>query len=142
MWPFKSFDFTRTRWRLVNKRAVYTQFDIYVSITITESIYVPNGIIRPVDSVSALAWVIRYIHDWNLQFLNDIIIIKTTVPSTWGIGDLSRWGVSIYIHIYMKISLTHIYTTALFPDLARTCTQTSIFVYIEGFREYNLFMLM
>ena len=30
---------------------------------------VPEGIIRPVVSVSALTWFIRYIYYWNLQFL-------------------------------------------------------------------------
>jgi hypothetical protein len=35
---FQSFNFACTRWRLVNKRIVYTKFDIYVFITITGSI--------------------------------------------------------------------------------------------------------
>jgi len=30
---------------------------------------VPEDIIRPVLSVSALTWFIRYIYAWNLQFL-------------------------------------------------------------------------
>jgi hypothetical protein len=40
---------------------------------------VPEGIIRPVVSVSALTWFIRYIYYWNLQFLNNVIIDKTKV---------------------------------------------------------------
>jgi hypothetical protein len=39
----------------------------------------PEGIIRPVVSVSALTWVIRYIYYWNLQFLNNVIINKTKI---------------------------------------------------------------
>jgi hypothetical protein len=34
---FQSFDFARTWWSLVNKRVLYTEFDIYVFITITGS---------------------------------------------------------------------------------------------------------
>jgi len=35
---------------------------------------VPENIIRPVVSASKLTWSIRYIHYWNLQFLNNVII--------------------------------------------------------------------
>ena len=35
---------------------------------------VPEGIIRPVISVLALAWFIRYICYWYLLFLNIVII--------------------------------------------------------------------
>jgi hypothetical protein len=40
---------------------------------------VPEGIIGPVVSASALAWFIRYIFYRNLQFLNHVIIIKIKV---------------------------------------------------------------
>jgi hypothetical protein len=40
---------------------------------------VPEGIIHPVITVSALTWFIRYIYYWNLQLLNNVIIIKTKV---------------------------------------------------------------
>jgi len=40
---------------------------------------VPEDIIRPVDSVSALTWFIRYIYHCNLLFVNDPIITKTKV---------------------------------------------------------------
>jgi hypothetical protein len=40
---------------------------------------VPEGIIRPVVSASALTWFIRYIYYWNLQFLKNVIIHKTKV---------------------------------------------------------------
>jgi hypothetical protein len=36
-------------------------------------------IIRPLISASSLAWFIRSIHYWNLQFLNNIIMNKTKV---------------------------------------------------------------
>jgi len=39
----------------------------------------PLGIIRPVVSVSARTWFIRYIYSRNVQFLNNVIIIKTKV---------------------------------------------------------------
>ena len=37
------------------------------------------GNTRPVVSASALTWFIRYMYDWNLQFLNNVIINKTKV---------------------------------------------------------------
>jgi hypothetical protein len=40
---------------------------------------VPEGIIRPVVSASALSWFNRYMCYWNLQFLNNESIIKTKV---------------------------------------------------------------
>jgi len=40
-------------------------------------VVIPDGIIRPVVSVSALSWLLRYMHYWNLNFLNKVIIIKT-----------------------------------------------------------------
>jgi hypothetical protein len=36
-----------------------------------------EGIIRPVVSVSALTWFIRYNYYWNLQSLHNAIINKT-----------------------------------------------------------------
>jgi hypothetical protein len=42
-------------------------------------ILVPEVIIRPVVSASALIWVIEYIYYWSLQFLNNVIINKTMV---------------------------------------------------------------
>ena len=38
-----------------------------------------HSIIHPVVSVSELTWFIRYIYYLNLQFLNDVIIMKTKV---------------------------------------------------------------
>jgi hypothetical protein len=40
---------------------------------------IPEDIIHPVVRVSALTWFIRYIYYWNLQFLNNVIIINTKV---------------------------------------------------------------
>jgi len=40
---------------------------------------VPEGIIRPVVSDSALTWFIGYIYCRNLQLLNYLIIIKSKV---------------------------------------------------------------
>jgi hypothetical protein len=62
-----------------------------------------RGIIRPVVSVSALPWFIRYIYCWNLTFLNNVIIKKENecLPPS-GIGDhswcwLSCWGLLVYL---------------------------------------------
>ena len=35
---------------------------------------VPKVFIRPVVSVSALSWFLKYIYYWNLQFLINVII--------------------------------------------------------------------
>jgi hypothetical protein len=52
--------------------------DIYDWVnTSAGGVFVPQGIIRPVISASALTWFIRYIYYWNLQFLNNVIINKT-----------------------------------------------------------------
>ena len=50
---------------------------------------VPQGIIRPVVSASALTWFIRYIYFWKLQFLNNVIIYKSKVilPQSYVILD-------------------------------------------------------
>ena len=36
----------------------------------------PEGIIRPVVSVLALTWFIRYIYYYNLRFLENVNVIK------------------------------------------------------------------
>jgi hypothetical protein len=46
---------------------------------------------RPVVSVSAVTWFVRYIYYWKLLFLNNIIINKTTHS---GICALSRFWLS------------------------------------------------
>jgi hypothetical protein len=58
---------------------VHITFDIYWVDTSAGGLLIPESIIRPVDSVSALKWFIRYIYFWNLQFLNHVIIFKTKV---------------------------------------------------------------
>jgi hypothetical protein len=42
-------------------------------------VVVPESIIRPVVSASALTWFIRYMYYWKLQYLNNVIINKTKV---------------------------------------------------------------
>jgi hypothetical protein len=57
-------------------------FLFYLSITkyfLSYGLLVPEGIILPVVSASVMTWFIRYIYYWNLQFLNHVIIIKTSV---------------------------------------------------------------
>ena len=51
----------------------------YLSDIIVIYVLVPDGIIRPVVSVSAMTWFIRYIYYWNLQILDNVIFIKTNV---------------------------------------------------------------
>ena len=67
-------------------RVVRTNIDTYVLVLSRVHIsagglLVPGGIIRPVISVSSLTWFIRYICYWNLQLLNNVIIIKSKVLS-------------------------------------------------------------
>jgi hypothetical protein len=45
--------------------------------TTAGGLLVPEGIIRPVVSVSALTWFIRYVYYWKLQFLHNVIINKS-----------------------------------------------------------------
>ena len=56
----------------------YLRFYYYHWVhTSAGGLLVPDGIIRPVVSASALTWFIRYIYYWNLEFLNNVIIHKT-----------------------------------------------------------------
>jgi hypothetical protein len=68
-----------------------TKVDIYIFITITcdasaGGLFVLDGIIRPVVTVSALIWFIRFF--FNLQLLNNV---SSPLP---GIGDLRRFRLS------------------------------------------------
>jgi hypothetical protein len=64
-----------------------TKFNIYFCIIITwvdtsaGGPLVPEDIIRPEVSVSALTWFIRYIYYWNLQFLNMQLLSKLRISS-------------------------------------------------------------
>jgi hypothetical protein len=61
---------------LLNRKAqqpLTSMLRFYIFITITGWTIVPEGIIRPVVSVSVLTWFIRYIYYWNLQFLNNVL---------------------------------------------------------------------
>ena len=112
--------------RLFKKRLMRTKVDIYVLLlslgryldwwTISPQRYhplssrcfyhwvdtsagellVPKGITRSVVSVSSLTWLIRYIYYWNLQFLSNLIIIKTkdSFPS----GIVADFGYPVWAH--------------------------------------------
>jgi hypothetical protein len=57
-----------------------TKLDIYHLVDASpDGLLVSDCIIRSLVSVSALAWLIRYIYYWNLQFLNNVMINKTNV---------------------------------------------------------------
>jgi len=59
------------------KRVERTKFDNYHWVDTSDGgLLVPEEIIHPVVSVSVLTWFIRYIYYWNLQFLNNVIILK------------------------------------------------------------------
>jgi hypothetical protein len=47
--------------------------------TSASELLVPEGTIRIVVGASALPWFIRYVHYWNVQFPNHVIIIKAKV---------------------------------------------------------------
>ena len=61
---------------LLNRKAqqpLTSMLRFYIFITITGWTIVPEGIIRPVVSVSVLTWFIIYIYYLNLQFLNNVL---------------------------------------------------------------------
>jgi hypothetical protein len=80
-----------------------TKFDFYVLITITRLIPLlvdyqsPEVIILPVVSASSLTWFIRYIYYWNVQFLNNVIMIKKKllVPVSHASVTLAEFGCHI-----------------------------------------------
>jgi hypothetical protein len=53
------------------------------------------GIFRPVIGVSELTRFIRYIYYWNLQILNNVIIIKTKLLSHHPMMTLADFGYSV-----------------------------------------------
>ena len=59
-------------------------------------LFVPEGIIRPVVSVSALTWCIRYICHWNSLLLNNVIITKTNVLLPQVQMTLADFGNPVY----------------------------------------------
>jgi len=67
----QSFDLERTWWRLFQKRAARTKYDIYIFITITGcgGQFVPEVIVRSVFSASGLIRFIRNIYCRNWKFL-------------------------------------------------------------------------
>jgi hypothetical protein len=59
---------------------IYLRFYYYHCVDTTAgTLLVPEGIIHPVVSVSALTWFIGYIYHWKLRFLKNVIIINTQV---------------------------------------------------------------
>jgi hypothetical protein len=63
----------------INFSVIISSYIYYWVNTSAGGVLVPQSIIRPVVSASALTWFIRYIYYWNLQFLNNVIINKTKV---------------------------------------------------------------
>jgi len=72
----------------------YLRFD-WVDNT-AGGLLVHEGIIHPIVSVSTLTWFIRYIYYWNLQFLNNVIIIKTKVRWPQAYAILADFGSLVY----------------------------------------------
>ena len=69
----------------------YLRFYYYHWVDSSCGLLVPECIIRPVVRTLELPWFIRYIYNWNLQFLNNVIINKLRFSSPPGIGDHSRF---------------------------------------------------
>ena len=63
----------------INFSVIISSYIYYWVNTSAGGVLVPESIIRPVVSASALTWFIRYIYYWNLQFLNNVSINKTKV---------------------------------------------------------------
>jgi hypothetical protein len=64
--------------------------------TSARGLFVYEGVIRPMVSVSALTWFIRYISYSNLQFLNNVVINKTKVPFPQAYVTLADIGYLVY----------------------------------------------
>ena len=81
---FQYINFQSTWWRLLQKRIVRTKYDIYVSMTTTGSITYWWTISRRWYHLNSSqcfgADMVYYIYFyWNVQFLNNVIILKTKV---------------------------------------------------------------
>ena len=69
-------------------------------------------IIRHVVSVSALTWFIRNIYYWNIQFLNNVIIIKTKVLLPQASMDMSDFDYSVFLlqkYVFLVIRVFNVY---------------------------------
>ena len=64
--------------------------------TSARGLFVYEGVIRPMVSVSALTWFIRYISYSNLQFLNNVVINKTKVPLPQAYLTVAEIGYLVY----------------------------------------------
>ena len=89
MFPILTFLFPNQGHTIITYRIEYLLFlmdciDINFSVIISSDIYdwvntsaggvlVPQGIIRPVVSASALTWFIRYIYYRHVQFLSNVL---------------------------------------------------------------------
>ena len=64
---------------LCQRRVLRNKLDMYVVIASIGDLLIHEDTIRPVLSVTEVAWFIRYICYWNLKFLNNVIIIRINV---------------------------------------------------------------
>jgi hypothetical protein len=85
---------------------------------------VPEGIIRPVVSASALTWYIKYICYWNLDFLNNVIIIKTKVLLPHAYVHLTDFGYRLgpLVLLFTKLKiiwLSNISILSVIPETRR-----------------------
>ena len=76
---FESIDYEHVWWRYSRNVFAciirYLLFNYYHWVdTSHDGLLVPEGIIHPVVSVSAMEWFTRYTYYWNVQFLNNEII--------------------------------------------------------------------
>jgi len=88
-----------------------------------------HGIILPVVSASALTRFTRYIYYWNLQFLNNVIIIKTKGLHSSGIYGLSRFWLSCLGPFVFIASKTYLAFQSLDFECTRSCVLNWIFTF-------------
>ena len=71
--------------------------------TSARGLFVYEGVIRPMVSVSALTWFIRYISYSNLQFLNNVVINQTKVPLPQAYLTVADIGYLALLYLLQKI---------------------------------------
>ena len=77
------FSFDQKQFADINRWKSTGHLDPSKEISGSQIVFIPWEYYSPVVSVSALIWLIRYIHFRNLHFLNDIIILIFIYARHW-----------------------------------------------------------